>query len=129
MAARACECDAAQHRQELIEMLTLLLVPIDHLEALVAFEERRQLESPNPMLLGLQALLRTSWRRLRPAGSPEAPFSAHMPKAAPGSGQSRPTSRLGGAGHAGPAMQPCFRDRRKQGAAPDGERAALARHQ
>ena len=110
-------------------MLTLLLVPIDHLEALVAFEERRQLESPNPMLLGLQALLRTSWRRLRPAGSPEAPFSAHMPKAAPGSGQSRPTSRLGGAGHAGPAMQPCFRDRRKQGAAPDGERAALARHQ
>ena len=76
MAARACECDAAQHRQQLIEMLTLLLVPIDHLEALVAFEERRQLESPNPMLLGLQALLKTSWRRLRPAGSPEAPFSA-----------------------------------------------------
>ena len=33
-------------------LLTLLLVPIDHLEGLVAFEQRRQLESPNPMLLG-----------------------------------------------------------------------------
>ena len=49
-----CECDAAQQRQQLIEMLTLLLVPIDHLEGLVAFEERRQLESPNPMLLGVR---------------------------------------------------------------------------
>ena len=48
----ATECEAAQHRQQLIELLTLLLVPIDHLEGLVAFEQRRQLESPNPMLLG-----------------------------------------------------------------------------
>ena len=51
-AMSASECEAAQHRQQLIELLTLLLVPIDHLEGLVAFEQRRQLESPNPMLLG-----------------------------------------------------------------------------
>ena len=105
MAARACECDAAQHRQELIEMLTLLLVPIDHLEALVAFEERRQLESPNPMLLGLQALLRTSWRRLRPAGSPEAPFSARacprLPQASVTLGQSACRVGVQGRGRAG----------------------------
>ena len=91
----ACECDAARHRQQLIEMLTLLLVPIDHLEALVAFEERRQLENPNPMLHAVtkallqveSVLLSHGISRLAPSGS--GPFVAreHAVVAASASGK------------------------------------------
>ena len=95
MAARACECDAAQHRQQLIEMITLLLVPIDHLEALVAFEERRQLESPNPMLLGVR-LCRQQ------AGFPEAPYSTMYAQGCP---RLRPVSSNQPRGRRWPATQ------------------------
>ena len=43
---------------QLIHLLTLFMVPLDHLEALVSFEEQRKLENPNPMLHAVRKSLR-----------------------------------------------------------------------